>query len=63
MAAIPAVEIMYWQLKNSVADPDPKDPHHFVGSRSGIFSTDPDPYSLFKKVKTKSKVAKLNTVS
>ena len=30
----------------SVGDPDPgakKDPHHFAGSGSEIFSTDPDP--------------------
>ena len=29
----------------SVADPDPdsKDPHHFAGSGSMIFSMDPDP--------------------
>ena len=32
-------------LKSSVADldPDPKDPHHFAGTGSMIFSMDPDP--------------------
>ena len=28
-------------VESSVADPDPKDPHHFAGSI--IFSMDPDP--------------------
>ena len=30
-------------LLGSVADPDPKDLHHFAGSGSIIFSMDPDP--------------------
>ena len=29
-------------VKTSVADPDPKDPHHFAGSGSIKFSMDPD---------------------
>ena len=33
------------KVRSSVADPDPKDPDHFAGFRSGsiIFSMDPDP--------------------
>ena len=30
-------------VKTSIADPDPQDSHHFAGSRSIIFSMDPDP--------------------
>ena len=30
-------------LCRSVADPDPKDQHHFAGSGFEIFFTDPDP--------------------
>ena len=36
-------KFLTYKVKNSVADPDPKDPHHFAGSGSLIFSTDPDP--------------------
>ena len=30
-------------LLSSVADPDPKNPHHFAGSGSILFFMDPDP--------------------